>query len=135
MQLIKLFNVQQNAFIKDRNIMDGVLSLHYIIYHTHVKKQTGLILKLDFEKAYDKVNWDFLTECHRAKGFNNIWCSWIFQILHYGTVSVKINNQSRPYFQSATWVRQGDPLSPLVFNMVGESLTKMVLKDTRRWSF
>ena len=56
----KLFSIQQNAFIKNRNIMDGIFSLHEIMHHTHVKKQTGSILKLDFEKAYDKVNWDFL---------------------------------------------------------------------------
>jgi hypothetical protein len=39
------------------------------------KKQIGVILKLDFEKAYDKVNWDFLMECLRARGFDDKWCS------------------------------------------------------------
>ena len=52
----KLFSVQQNAFIKGRNILDGIMSLHEIMHHMHVKKKTGIILKLDFEKAYDKVN-------------------------------------------------------------------------------
>jgi hypothetical protein len=36
--------------------MDGVFSLHEIMHHVHIKKQVGVILKLDFEKAYDKVN-------------------------------------------------------------------------------
>jgi hypothetical protein len=61
----KLFSIQQNAFIKKRNIMDGVLSLHELLNYTHVKKQCGIVLKLDFEKAYDKVNWDFLLECNK----------------------------------------------------------------------
>jgi hypothetical protein len=59
----KLFSIHQNAFNKGRNIMDGVLFLH-----EHVK-HVGIILKLDFEKVYDKLNWDFLQECHKAKGF------------------------------------------------------------------
>ena len=65
----KLFSMHQSAFIKKRDIADGVLSLHELMHHCHVKKRTGIVLKLDFEKAYDKVNWDFLIECHRARGF------------------------------------------------------------------
>jgi hypothetical protein len=63
----KLFNKNQNAFIKKRNIMDGILSLQEIFHHSHVKKQVGVVLKLDFEKAYDKVNWDFLLVVTRLK--------------------------------------------------------------------
>ena len=104
------------------------MSLHEIIHHTHVKKKIGVILKLDFKKAYDKVNWAFLLDCFRKRGFSEMFCRWISQILHNGTVSVKINNEVGSYFQSAKGVRQGDPLSPLLFNMVGEVLTKMVLE-------
>lgn len=53
----KLIAPYQNAFIKDRNIMDGVMSLQEIIRETKYRKQQDIILKLDFEKAYDKVNW------------------------------------------------------------------------------
>ena len=52
----KLISLSQNAFVKGRNIMDGVMSLHEILNYTHVKKKVGIVLKLDFEKAYDKVN-------------------------------------------------------------------------------
>jgi hypothetical protein len=58
----RIINRSQNAFIKDRNIMDGVLSLHEIIHETRRKKKDGTILKLDFEKAYDKISWSFLLE-------------------------------------------------------------------------
>lgn len=68
--------------------MDGSLSLHEILHHTHVKKHMGVILKLDFEKAYNKVNWEFLLSCHRARGFCDKWCDWIKSILHNGTVCV-----------------------------------------------
>jgi hypothetical protein len=39
-----------------RSIVDGIISLHEILHHTHVKKQVGIVLKLDFEKGLDKVN-------------------------------------------------------------------------------
>ena len=123
----KLFSIQQNAFIKGRNILDGIMSLHEIMHHMHVKKKAGVILKLDFEKAYDKVDWNFLLECHKVRGFSEQWCSWTKSILYNGTVSVKMNDVMGPYFQSAKGVRQGDPMSPTLFNMVAESLTKMVL--------
>lgn len=45
-------------------LVDGILSLQDIMHHAHVKKQEGVILILNFEKAYDKVNWDFLLACH-----------------------------------------------------------------------
>jgi hypothetical protein len=83
---------------------------------------------LDFEKAYDKVHWGFLLRCLKGRGFNDIWCSWISQILNNGTVAVKLNNVMGPYFQSYKGVRHGDPLSPLLFNLVADSLTRMVLK-------
>ena len=107
--------------------MDGVLSLHELLHHTHVKKQVGIVLKLDFEKACDKLNWDFLLECHRVRGFSEKWCFWTKMILHNGTVCVKMNNEMGSYFKSAKGVRQGDPMSPTLFNMVVECLTKMVL--------
>jgi hypothetical protein len=45
------------------------------------KKQRGIILKLDFEKAYDKVNWSFLQRTLRMKGFSPQWCKWIERIV------------------------------------------------------
>jgi hypothetical protein len=49
------------------------------------------VLKLDFEKAYDKVHRGFLMKCIRARGFNITWCEWIEKFLYYGTVVVRIN--------------------------------------------
>ena len=50
----KIINKSQNAFIKGRNIMDGIMCLHEILHDTKLRKENGVVLKLDFEKAYDK---------------------------------------------------------------------------------
>jgi hypothetical protein len=52
----KLINPSQMAFMSGRIIMEGVVMLHETIHEIHKKKMSGVILKLDFEKAYDKVN-------------------------------------------------------------------------------
>lgn len=43
--------------------MDGIMYIHEILHDTKARKKDGVILKLDFEKAYDKINWEFLKEC------------------------------------------------------------------------
>ena len=59
----KIINKSQNAFIKGRNIMDGIMCLHEILHDTKLRKENGVVLKLDFEKAYDKISWKFLKRC------------------------------------------------------------------------
>jgi hypothetical protein len=124
----KLIGKNQNAFMKKRCIVDGIMSLHEILHHSHIKKHVGIVLKLDFEKAFDKVNWNFLLNCLKAMGFSDLLCQWIQKILTDDTVSVKINNKTGPYFKSAKGVRQGDPLSPFLFNAAVQCLAKMVLE-------
>jgi hypothetical protein len=56
----KVVRDSQTAFMPGRNIVEGVVVLHETIHELHKKKGNGVILKLDFEKAYDKVNWTFV---------------------------------------------------------------------------
>ena len=58
--ITKVISEYQYGFIKGRYIMDGVVSLNEILHEVRQKKQSGVILKIDFEKAYDKFNWQFL---------------------------------------------------------------------------
>ena len=52
----KLIRQSQSAFLSGRYILEGVVVLHETIHELQRKKQSGIILKIDFEKAYDKVN-------------------------------------------------------------------------------
>jgi hypothetical protein len=58
--ITKVISDSQYGFIKNRYIMDGVISLNEILHEVKRKNQSGVVLKIDFEKAYDKVNWHFL---------------------------------------------------------------------------
>ena len=57
--------------MKGRNIMTRVLTLHEVMHETKTRKEVGVILKLDFEKAYDKVCWDFLFENLKHRNFGS----------------------------------------------------------------
>jgi hypothetical protein len=94
----------------------------------HRKKKNGIILKLDFEKAYDKVKWPFMQQVLRLKGFSSTWCSWIQQVVTKGSVAVKVNDDIGHYFQSKKGVRQGDPLSPILFNIVVDMLAVLITR-------
>jgi hypothetical protein len=74
----------QTAFMPGRHILEGVLLLHETIHELHHKKLDGVLLKIDFEKAYDKVNWSFLQQAMSMKSFHPKWCQWIHEFVSRG---------------------------------------------------
>jgi hypothetical protein len=87
-----------------------------------------VIIKLDFEKAYDKVNWNFLFEVLRQKNFPDTWREWIRQCIEGGKVGINLNGERGNFFNTYKGLRQGDPLSPLLFNLVSDVLGSMLDK-------
>jgi hypothetical protein len=101
----KVISPTQTTFLPGRNIMEGVIVLHKTIHEMHRKKQDGVILKIDFENAYDKINWSFVQQTVRMKGFSPTWCKWIASFMEGGHVGIRINDQVGPNFQTRKGVR------------------------------
>jgi hypothetical protein len=126
----RLIASNQTTFIKGRFILESVMAAHEIIHEVARKKEKGVILKLDYEKAYDRVNWDFLEEMLRSRGFGEVWRSWIRKVVRGGSICVRMNDVNGAYFKIGKGLRQGDPLSPLLFNLVANVFTRMLMKTS-----
>jgi hypothetical protein len=108
----KVINPCQTAFIPKRNILEGVVILQEVLHELRCKKISRVIIKLDFEKAYDKVDWNFLEEVMGRKGFAELWIEWINKAVRGGRVCIDINGVRGEYFRSFKGLRQGDPPVP-----------------------
>jgi hypothetical protein len=122
----KVINPTQTAFLQVRNIMEGIVILHETMHKMHHKKQSGVIFKIDFEKAYDKVKWTFLRQTLQMKGFSNTWCQWIESFTKNRHVGIKINDQVGEIFHTKKGQRHGDPLLPILFNIVADMLAIII---------
>jgi hypothetical protein len=89
----------QTDFMPGQHILKGVLVLHETIHELHHKKLDGVLLNIDFEKAYDKVNWSFLQQAMRMKGFDPKWCHWIHEFVGRGSMGIRVNDDISHYFQ------------------------------------
>ncbi|GKE38640.1 RNA-directed DNA polymerase, eukaryota, reverse transcriptase zinc-binding domain protein [Tanacetum coccineum] len=117
-----IVNEVQSAFVANRQILDGPFILNELFQWCKAKKKQALIFKVDFEKAYDSVRWDFLDEVLCKFGFGDKWRRWIQCCLHSSRGSIIINGSSTEEFQFGKGLKQGDPLSPFLFILIMESL-------------
>ncbi|GJY73440.1 RNA-directed DNA polymerase, eukaryota [Tanacetum coccineum] len=113
----------QSAFISGRQILDGPFILNEILQWCKTKKKQSLIFKVDFEKAFDSVRWDFLDDVLKKFGFGNKWCDWIQSCLTSSRGSILVNGSPTKEFQFCKGLFEAvDPLSPFLFILIMESL-------------
>jgi hypothetical protein len=116
----------QSAFLKGRYLVDGVMVVNEVV---DLAKKTGkecFILKVDFEKAYDSVDWSFLDYMLRRFGFSGKWRSWIRTCVFGGSMSVLVNGSPTEEINIQRGLKQGDPLTPFLFLLVAEGLGGML---------
>lgn len=130
--LPKLIGEVQTAFLGGRCILDGVLIANEVVDWWKKSKQKGLILKLDFEKTYDSVNWEFLLAMMQNFGFGEKWVGWIKECISTPRISVLVNGSPTAEFSPQKGLRQGDPLSHFLFNIVAEGLNILLERAKRK---
>nr|GEY08447.1 RNA-directed DNA polymerase, eukaryota, reverse transcriptase zinc-binding domain protein [Tanacetum cinerariifolium]GEY08450.1 RNA-directed DNA polymerase, eukaryota, reverse transcriptase zinc-binding domain protein [Tanacetum cinerariifolium] len=89
----------QSAFMTDRQILDGPFILNEIVHWCKNKKKQSMIFKVEFEKAYDSVRWDFIDDILRRFGFGVKWCKWIQSCLYSFRGSDLVNGSPTKEFQ------------------------------------
>jgi hypothetical protein len=94
-----LLDHRSQAFLPRRNILEGVVVLHETLHELCRKKHNVIILKFDFEKAYDKGELRFFTTGVKDERFFSKCCQWIEKIVTRGSVSVKVNDEIGRFFQ------------------------------------
>jgi hypothetical protein len=102
------------AFMQGHNILDGIVVLHETVHELHTKKLNGVILKLDFKKAYDKIKWSFLQQTLRMKDFPDEWRTLIINFVFGVSVAIKVNDNTGRYFQKKRFKARRPPISNVI---------------------
>ncbi|PNY05589.1 ribonuclease H [Trifolium pratense] len=123
--LEKIIGPFQSSFLPGRGTSDNAIVLQEIIHFMRrSKKKKGYVaFKLDLEKAFDNVNWDFLENCLHDFGFPEITIRLIMHCVTSPTYSILWNGNQMPQFKPTHGLRQGDPLSPYLFIICMEKLS------------
>jgi hypothetical protein len=125
----------QSAFLKGRQLVDGVVVVNEVIDFAKKSRKKCLIFKVDFEKAYDSVDWGFLDYMLRRFGFDDIWCAWMKACVCSGSMSILVNGSPTEEISIKRGLKQGDPLAPLLFIIVAEGLGALMRSAVERGRF
>ena len=108
--------------MKNRYILDNILLTHETLSWAKKSRQDTIFLKLDFSKAFDRVDWNLLFNIMAWMGFPPLFTNMVRLTLVDEEASININGRISPSFRIERGVRQGCPLAPFLFLILGEAL-------------
>ncbi|XP_019172513.1 PREDICTED: uncharacterized protein LOC109167899 [Ipomoea nil] len=113
----KLVGPFQASFVPGRQISDNILVYQEVLNSIRMRKGSSgwMVWKIGFEKAYDRLSWDFIRDTLEDIGFNHIWIRNILNYISSPRFSVAWNVEHSNWFTPGRGIRQGDPISPLLF--------------------
>lgn len=123
----KLVHPSQAGFVKGRSLAESCLSV-WAGMEESPRQGDYVFLKIDFEKAYDRLEWRFLEECLEVMGFGSIFRGWVKGLFRNAEARVQVNGEMSAAFEITRSVRQGCPLAPLLFALATEPLIRSFLK-------
>lgn len=135
--LCNLIGPFQSSFLPGRGTTDNAIVLQEIVHamRRSKKKKGEVAYKIDLEKAYDHVDWDFLRQTLQDFGFPRITVNLIMSCVTTSSLSILWNGKRLPSFAPTRGLRQGDPLSPYLFVLCMEKLSLAIQSETskRNW--
>eukprot|EP00253_Pinus_taeda_P029159 PITA_29159 len=123
---------EQFAFLHRRQIHEAIASAQELLHTLQVKRQKGMILKVDLSKAFDRTNWLYLRLLLTHLGFPFNFIKWMMSCITDVSYSVLLNGEATTFFAAERGVRQGCPLSPLLFLLIMEGLSRVLISARDR---
>jgi hypothetical protein len=121
----------QTAFVPNHHIHDNSILAHEMRHTLKAKRGHGglMAINLDMEKAFDKMELSFLLDTLHKLGFHSHWINWIRLCISTSSFLVLLNGSPFGLFSPSRGLRQGDPLSPLLFIIVSEVISRLLFSS------